>query len=57
MRNPLCLIGRHKWRTEYNAENEPYEVCARPRCQHYRNDSSVFDGPSPGPPATGSPIT
>jgi hypothetical protein len=50
----LCALGRHTWLIEITSaievrEREPYEVCGR--CRHYRNDGSVLDGPSTGPPA------
>ena len=30
MRNLLCVIGRHEWRTKYDTEGRPFEQCGRP---------------------------
>lgn len=43
MRNPLCIVGAHKWRVETDWQQQSYTVCARPRCGRYRNDGSQTD--------------
>ncbi len=39
MRNLLCVIGRHEWRTKYDTEGRPFEQCGRPGCYHVRGHS------------------
>jgi hypothetical protein len=29
MRPLRCLLGRHKWRTQYTGDRRPYIACAR----------------------------
>ena len=48
MRNLLCVVGRHEWRTKYDTEGRPYEMCGRPQCYHRRNHDSPPDGPGTG---------
>jgi len=45
MRHILCILGRHKWRTQLTEDLEPYQICIRERCQRYRNDQSVLNVP------------
>ena len=45
MRNLLCVIGRHDWQVKHDKEEQPYEICGRPRCYHIRGHDSRSDGP------------
>jgi hypothetical protein len=30
VRRLLCVLGRHDWRTKYDNEGRPIEICGRP---------------------------
>jgi hypothetical protein len=45
MRSLRCMVGRHRWRTEYTADRQPYRRCARCHC-----DGPGFGGGSHGAP-------
>jgi hypothetical protein len=39
MRNLLGVVGRHEWRTKYDIEGRPFEMCGRPGCYRVRGHS------------------
>jgi hypothetical protein len=40
MKSLRCMVGRHKWHTEYTADRQPFLLCSRCR----------LDGPTPAGP-------
>jgi hypothetical protein len=59
MRNPLCVVGRHKWRTVQRFDQPAYVVCDRVRCGRYHNDGEtvVFGSQGRGgPPVSEGPM-